>query len=565
MRPPAGRRRIIDTGRREHILQVIDQRRTVPIFWALRLRSLFRRYPSEANDTVPPMRDTEVLIVGAGPTGLVLALWLTRLGIRVRIVDKTAQPGTTSRALAVHARTLEWYRQVGLADAIVARGRPMAAINLWATGRQVAHAELGDIGTGISPFPYVLIFPQDEHERVLIDRLHAAGVDVERETEVVGFEETAGRVRAGIKRRGGVTDACEAAYIAGCDGAHSVVRQTLAVGFEGGTYEHLFYVADVEARGAAMNGELHAALDTSDFLAVFPLKEDGRARLVGIVREAAEHQREDLSWDDVSTRVIDWMRLVVDRVHWFSTYRVHHRVADQFRNGRAFLLGDAAHIHSPVGGQGMNTGIGDAVNLAWKLAAVLHGRADSSLLDSYEPERIAFARRLVATTDQAFTSVTSTGWVARHVRLNLVPLVLPLILRFRATRRLMFRTVSQTAVNYRGSRVSEGRAGAVHGGDRLPWVPALNGSDNFAPLTSLDWQVHVYGDATGEMLAACKERALPLHVVPWREECRRAGLLRNAVYLVRPDGYIGLADPHASPEALTSYLDARKLTPGAVA
>ena len=200
------------------------------------------------------------------------------------------------------------------------------------------------------------------------------------------------------------------------------------------------------------------------------MKGEGRARLIGTVREEAEHQHEDLSWNDVSQRVIEWMRIDVERVNWFSTYRVHHRVADHFRKGRAFLLGDAAHIHSPVGGQGMNTGIGDAVNLAWKLAAVLHGRADASLLDSYEPERIAFARRLVATTDQAFTGVTSSGAIARLVRLHIVPLLLPLLFAFEAVRRFMFRTVSQTAVNYRGSSLSEGRAGAVHGGDRLPWV-----------------------------------------------------------------------------------------------
>ena len=240
--------------------------------------------------------------------------------------------------------------------------------------------------------------------------------------------------------------------------------------FPGGTYDHLFYVADVEARGAAMNGELHVALDTSDFLAVFPLKEDGHARLIGTVRAGAEHLQENLSWSDVSTRVIEWMRIDVERVNWFSTYRVHHRVADRFRKGRAFLLGDAAHIHSPVGGQGMNTGIGDAVNLAWKLAAVLNGRADRSLLDTYEPERIAFARRLVATTDRAFTGVTSDGAIARRVRLHVVPAVVPMIFGFAVTRRFMFRTISQTAVNYRGSRLSEGRAGTVHGGDRLPWV-----------------------------------------------------------------------------------------------
>jgi 2-polyprenyl-6-methoxyphenol hydroxylase-like FAD-dependent oxidoreductase len=505
---------------------------------------------------------TDVLVVGAGPTGLVLGLWLTLLGVRVRIIDKTSEPGTTSRAVAVQARTLELYRQIGLADAVVAGGRQVPAVNLWVAGKQVAHAVLADMGAGISPFPYALIYPQDEHERLLIDRLAQAGVAVERVTELVAFEEAADRVLVRLKRVDGAIEACEVAYIAGCDGAHSTVRETLPIGFPGGTYNHLFYVADVEARGTAMNGEIHAALDTTDFLAVFPLKDERRARLVGTVRPDAEHRHENLSWSDVSRRVIEWMRIDVERVHWFSTYHVHHRVANQFRKGRAFLLGDAAHIHSPVGGQGMNTGIGDAVNLAWKLAAVLQGRADPSLLDSYESERIAFARRLVATTDQAFTGVTSNRAVARRVRLNVVPLLIPLFFSFAGPRRLAFRTVSQTAVNYRGSPLSEGRAGTIHGGDRLPWVAAnSNGVDNFSPLTSLDWQVHVYGRAAPEVHAVCTERIVPLHVFPWRQGIDRSGLERDAVYLVRPDGYVALADPKANAAAITSYLDARKLMP----
>jgi hypothetical protein len=240
---------------------------------------------------------------------------------------------------------------------------------------------------------------------------------------------------------------------------------------------------------------------------------------------------------------------------------VHHRVAGHFRKDRVFLLGDAAHIHSPVGGQGMNTGIGDAVNLAWKLAAVLQGRAGASLLDSYEPERIAFAQRLVATTDRAFTAVTSPGALARLIRLHVVPLLLAFIYRLTAARRLMFRTVSQTAVNYRESNLSEGRAGAVHGGDRLPWVKSeLNGNDNFGPLTSLAWQVHIYGEANSEIRRVCEERGLPLHVFPWRPEAARTGLLRDAVYLLRPDGYVALADPEGRAAAVSSYLDSRKLT-----
>ena len=505
-------------------------------------------------------KETDVLIVGAGPTGLVLALWLTQLGIRVRIVDKTSEPGTTSRALAVQARTLELYRQIGLADAVVSRGRKMSAINLWKMGHHAAHVVFGEMGEDLSPFPYALIYPQDEHERLLIDRLADAGVRVDRQTELVSFEETAGAVRARLTRADGTTDMCEAAYIAGCDGAHSAVREGLAIGFPGGTYNHMFYVADVDASGAVMNGELHGALDLTDFLIVFPLKDDGRARLIGTVRTDAAQRDDHLSWDDVSQRVIEWMRIEVRRVHWFSTYRVHHRVADRFRKGRAFLLGDAGHIHSPVGGQGMNTGIGDAVNLAWKIADVVRGRADASLLDSYEPERIAFARRLVATTDQAFTGVTSDGAIARRVRLDVVPAVAPAVFSFKAMRRFMFRTISQIAIHYRGSGLSEGRAGAVHGGDRLPWVPpSQNGSDNFAPLTALNWQVHVYGEATDATRSACDERKLPLRVFPWRPEARRAGLLRDAVYLVRPDGYVALANAEGSGAAITSYLDARKL------
>jgi hypothetical protein len=339
------------------------------------------------------------------------------------------------------------------------------------------------------------------------------------------------------------------------------VREALGIGFPGGAYAHLFYVADVQARGATMNGELHVALDTTDFLVVFPLKDEGRARLIGTVREEAERQHESLSWNDVSKRVIESMCVDVERVNWFSTYRVYHRVANHFRKGRAFLLGDAAHIHSPVGGQGMNTGIGDALNLAWKLAAVRHGRADASLLDSYEPERIAFARRLVATTDQAFTGVTSRGAIARLVRLDIVPLVIPYLFKLMAVRRFMFRTVSQTLVHYRGSGLSEGRAGTVHGGDRLPWVKAdgVADEDNFRSLTSLDWQVHVYGDPPTELRTACEMRKLPLHAFPWRAKMGRIGLRRGAVYLVRPDGYVALANPEGSATALTSYLDARKL------
>jgi 2-polyprenyl-6-methoxyphenol hydroxylase-like FAD-dependent oxidoreductase len=510
--------------------------------------------------------DVQVLICGAGPTGLALALWLNRLGVRFRIIDKVAEPGTTSRALVVHARTLEFYRQIGLADDVVRGGLPFVAANLWARGRRAGHIEFGEMGKGLSPFPFMVIYPQDQHERLLIDRLAAVGVDVERPTELLDFTESDDRIVARLRRSDGSEEVCEAQYLTGCDGAHSVVRDTMGVGFPGGTYAHLFYVADVEATGPVMNRELNVALDEAEFLAVFPLPRDGNARLIGTARVGGAALRETMTWDDVGKDLIERLRIRIGRVNWFSTYRVHHRVAERYRRGRAFLLGDAAHIHSPVGGQGMNTGIGDAVNLAWKLAADLRAgpspaarAAVKALLDTYEPERIAFARRLVETTDRAFTTITSNGTLARVVRVSVVPRLLPALLNGKTARRFMFRTLSQIAIRYRGSNLSEGEAGTVAGGDRLPWVKdssfATTSGDNFGPLASLAWQVHVYGASHDVIERVCERRGLPLHVFGWSDATRRAGLKRDAVYLVRPDGYVGLADAEARATTLERYLD----------
>ncbi len=509
----------------------------------------------------PAQRQTDVLIIGAGPTGLVLALWLKRLGVNVRIIDKTAEAGTTSRALAVHARTLEFYRQMGMADEVVERGLKFAAINLWARGVHRARVSFGDIGKGLSPFPFALIFPQDEHEQLLIEHLRRAGIEVERHTELLGFREVRDGVVAQLELENGEKVETEAAYIAGCDGARSKVREVLGVGFPGGTYDHVFYVADVALHGPMANGELNVALDAADILAVFPRKGENVARLIGTVTRSAEQADQPLAWDDVGQSLLRQLKTTVDQVHWFSTYRVHHRVAEHFGRGRAFLLGDAAHIHSPVGGQGMNTGIGDSVNLAWKLAAVLQGRADVGLLQTYEPERIAFARRLVATTDRAFSLATQFGPLARLVRLDVIPLVAPALFRATLFRRFLFRTVSQILVNYRHGRLSEGRAGAVAGGDRLPWVPPqeTGESDNFTPLSSLDWQVHCYGTPRREVQEACAAHELPLHAFPWSRGAQSAGFAKDATYLVRPDGYVAWAQAAANGTALGGYLDAHGL------
>jgi hypothetical protein len=255
---------------------------------------------------------------------------------------------------------------------------------------------------------------------------------------------------------------------------------------------------------------------------------------------------------------MEHLRLTVQQVNWFSTYHVHHRVTGQFVKGRAFLLGDAAHIHSPVGGQGMNTGIGDAINLAWKLAAVLAGCATPALLETYETERIAFARRLVATTDRAFTFVTADGHLAQLVRTRIAPRVLSGAIALEPVRTFLFRTVSQITLNYRDMPLSAGLAGGVLGGDRLPWV-AEGTTDNHASLSAMLWQVHVYGEAAPVLREACAQRGLPLHQFACTPAHLAAGLERDALYLLRPDSYVGLADPAADPTRLVRYLAERQL------
>jgi len=493
-----------------------------------------------------------VLVVGAGPTGLALALWLAKLGASVRIIDKTSGPGSTSRALAVQARTLELYAQLDLADEVLKRGHKTPAVNLWVKGESAARISFADVGEGLTPYPFLHTFPQDEHERLLIARLKDFGVEVERETELIGFQDDGECVTARLRGPDGKEVLSEAAYLAGCDGARSLVRAAIGAQFPGGTYRQLFYVADVEASGPTMNGELHVDLDEADFLAVFPISGAGRARLIGTVRDERAEHPEALKFEDVSDRAIRHLKVEVAKVNWFSTYHVHHRVTDRFRKGRAFLLGDAAHIHSPAGGQGMNTGLGDAINLAWKLAAVLEGRARDALLDSYEAERIGFARRLVATTDRVFSFATAEGPVADFLRTRIAPLVIPAATSFEATREFLFRTVSQIMLNYRGGPFSAGRAGRVEGGDRMPWV-AIDGRDNFESLASMRWRAHVYGEASPELTQWCAARDVPLDVFAWRPEHEAAGLARNAVYLIRPDSYVALADASGSPRALGEY------------
>jgi 2-polyprenyl-6-methoxyphenol hydroxylase-like FAD-dependent oxidoreductase len=485
----------------------------------------------------------QVLICGAGPTGLVLALWLAKRQLPFRIIDKAPRAGTASRALVVQARTLEFYRMLGIDRSIVAHTRKVDQLRLWVKQRQAGTVFFGHEAIDISPFPHFYVYPQDEHEAHLEEELGKLGIRVERNTELLDFEETCDGIRARLKLSTGDMETVSCPWLVGCDGSRSKVRETIGAAFPGGTYEPIYYVADIVASGPVVNGDLNLALDDNDFLAIFPMQGEGRVRLVGTV-ESNEPDRK-FQWDDVSQDILRRLDLHIATVNWFSTYRVHHRVASFFRKGRAFLCGDAAHVHSPVGGQGMNTGIGDAVNLAWKLDAVLRHHAPETILDTYEQERIPFAKSLVNTTDRVFAFVNRRSALATAIRTRLVPLILPRLFKRPAIRRAAFRLVSQTRIQYRKSDLSAGAVGPIHGGDRLPW---LGRQDNYAPLASLDWQVHCYGPTPPAVGGWCSRSRIPLHAFAPSDR-----IPAGTVCLIRPDGYIGWIGRSGSTEGMSRY------------
>jgi 2-polyprenyl-6-methoxyphenol hydroxylase-like FAD-dependent oxidoreductase len=423
-------------------------------------------------------------------------------------------------------------------------------------GKEAASVSLGDLGRDLSPHPFVLCFAQDDHERFLVDRLHEAGVAIEWNTELTEVDRRGDdSVTAVIKREHGV-EMVTTRYLCGCDGAHSKVRHSIGVDFEGGSYDQLFYVADVELAEDTPQ-DLFMNLAEGGFVLMLPVRSSGMRRFIGTIPSALQA----VEFKDIEPFIEATLGHKTARLNWFSTYRVHHRVASHFCHGRVFIAGDAAHIHSPAGGQGMNTGIGDAVNLSWKLAHVLQGRLHPSALATYEPERIAFARKLVESTDRAFHGLVSPGIGGKLLRTWLVPTVAPLVTELAVTRRLIFKTLSQTRINYRSSYFSEGKVRDVQGGDRLPWVPGDDEGDadarlgNYAPLRSLDWQCHVYGTARHELRSALAALGVALHNFPWSPAAAHAGLKEDATYLVRPDGHVALAMLDQDVEDLGQYAD----------
>src|SRR5499427_257896 len=505
--------------------------------------------------------DTDVLIVGAGPTGLMLANQLIRRGVRAQIIDRHSGPAQQSRALGVQARTLEIYQKLGIAERAIELGKVGDGANIWAQGVHMANIPLGAAGGSVTPYPYILVLGQDDNELIMGDKLRELGGSVQWNTELVSLEQSPDKVAATLKQPDGKKRTITAKYVAGCDGANSAVRELNGITFPGAPYEHVFFVADVVCTGSMIADQVNVYLFKEGFHLLFPMRGKDHWRVVGILPPGLRG-RNDLKFEDTipSLRQEAGSNLTFKSCKWFSTYRIHHRHASHFRAGRCFLLGDAAHIHSPVGAQGMNTGLQDAYNLAWKLALVIENRAKPALLDSYEQERIPVAQALLNGTDRAFRLVVSDSWIAGLLRTKLLSRLAAFALNLKAAQKFGFRTVSQTGIRYRNSPLSKSLNSlpetAPQKGDRFPWLRlklAPNGppEDLFQKLSDLQFNLVLIGQppvSDGMLFESDLFRTCTIPSDPVNDqELARVQIPQPSFFLVRPDGYIGLCGGRFEP------------------
>lgn len=544
------------------------------------------------------MTSARVLVVGAGPVGLMAACELRRRGVEVRLVDAAASPSDKSKAIGVHARTLEALDAMDVARRFVDAGRKIHGVNAYADGARIVHVSLDDID---SAYSYMLSLPQSDTERLLTERLVELGGAVERPVRLTALSQDAEGVTATLAGADGAEETARVAWLLGCDGAHSAVRRALGLPFDGTPYDEQFVLADVRLAWALPDDETHAFLSPDGAIAALPMPK-GRWRLL------AEASLAEPTLDDFTELLKKrgapdfWLR----DPGWMTSFRIHRRIAPQYRVGRVFLAGDAAHVHSPIGGQGMNTGMQDAFNLAWKLALVDAKVGLETLLDSYHPERHPVGEATLQGTDLATRVVTMRSPIARETRDRLAVLLSGL----EVVQKRMLAKASETAVGYRsspivdeartslaratvGKRVGEGPTladwvgfgSAPHPGDRAPDVaiddernlqdvlrhtrstlllfdgaaPTPEGYDNLADIARRArerWGSHV------DAWIVVPRRSRPAQLDgdaqvlldPKGTLHRRYGAGSECLYLVRPDGYVGFRSQPATWKGLEEHL-----------
>lgn len=445
----------------------------------------------------------DVLIIGAGPTGLTAANEAIRHGLSVRIIDKNDHRSIHSKALVAHSRTLEVFTDMGIISAVLGRGQKFHALNIHTEKKQVTHIVFQDLDWQDAPYPFWLSIPQSQTELCLEEHLHNLGGTVERQMELVSLEQQGSSVRANLRNNKGQNEVCEAAWVIGCDGARSATRKLLGSGFEGMAKDEVFVLADVKLEEGLPEDEGQTFLSGEGIVFIVPLPEPQAFRIIAHMPDLPVEATLDITLEFLQTLIAQRVTLParIVEVGWTSHFSVKHFVVPQHRQGQVFLAGDAAHIHSPVGGQGLNTGIQDAYNLMWKLALVHQGKAVPALLDSYHAERHAIAESMIKNISRATDVITLNNPIAQRIRNQLAGL----IINTEVFQNRMGRKVGMLDISYRDSpivvqtdptaglrdkvskKLGKGSAfqSAPAAGDRAPNVN-LTGQDPSLPQRLLD-------------------------------------------------------------------------------
>ncbi|HEY4786182.1 MAG TPA: FAD-dependent monooxygenase [Bacteroidales bacterium] len=500
------------------------------------------------------IKNSEVLIVGAGPSGLMMACQLARNGIPFRIIDKKNQPTSYSRALILQARSLEIFDQMGIAGKALEQGIIARKINVSFRGKKPITLNLGNIGQSVTKFPYLLLLEQSRTEQLLIDFIKTYGYSVERHTELIYFTQDPNRVTVTLRLPDGSEEITEASWLIGADGSQSLVRKQLNIPFLGKTHELELFVLDSRADINLPNDEICFSFTADISSGIFPLS-NGRKRLDGTIPKDLK-ARKSITFADIYNNYAKHASLDI-KLHepeWFSVFHSHQRYAEQFRKDRCFLIGDAAHVLSPVGAQGMNTGLQDAYNLAWKLSFVIRNKAEDSLLDSYQTERLRLAKHLIKSTDHAFHLVSGENWPARIFRLYTAPvlfrLLFPIIERYGLISRYLFKGISQTGLNYRNFFSSKFSFFSIpQPGDRLPYAIFNNGEVQIniqVKIRGTDFYLLIFAKQglldEFKLIAEKYKAILSVEVIPFNPGTeklyKKMGIKKEGYYLVRPDMHI---------------------------
>jgi 2-polyprenyl-6-methoxyphenol hydroxylase-like FAD-dependent oxidoreductase len=507
---------------------------------------------------------TDVIIIGAGPTGLSLACQLVRFGIDFVVVEKNESFTPFSKAIGVQARTLEIYDQLGLAQRAIERGEIADKVRLLEGGEVRGEMHLRNFGKDLSQFPYMLMLEQSKNEELLYEFLLSNNRNVLWKTELESFCQDDSGVSARVKTAKGESQTITGKYLVGCDGASSPVRHGLGLTFAGSTFERLFYVADARVDWELPHDALHVALAREVFTAFFPMKGEHRYRIIGTFPESKNQEEGEVLYEEIERQIKDESKIALEisDVKWFSLYKVHSRRVNKFSEGRCFVAGDSAHIHSPAGAQGMNTGIGDVYNLAWKLAFVIKGNASETLLDTYNEERLANAKRLLESTDRMFELAAGPSWLLSLIRTTIFPPLAGFMTSLDAVRKRLFPLISQIGITYRKfslSKHTDDETEDVQAGDRLPYF-LLEGQSIFHKLNEPKFHLLLFSNG-GTQQTICDELKRDLghvadcQVVPLDSRVQEIfEKEKDFIVFLRPDNHTAFISSEISLNSVRKYL-----------